>query len=501
MKFKKIIAFICLLAVTALFFCGCQNINTNVNVSIKNGDYADVYVTTGTMSKMLARQTSLVFSDYTEDDDLYGVSVTVNLENVLQDFYGYGATLTHASAYLLEQEGAESVASEVLEELFGENGARMNMIRIPIGASDYVETNGFFTCDDLSDRNGVDPTLAQFSLEHDVHLISVLKKIVAINPDVQIIACPWSAPAWMKNTGSLLGGELIESCYGYYADYLVKFVESYKAEGINISYLSLINEPMIHNIDYPHMTIDEYQALEIGQMVNDRLNAKSLNVKLLGWDHNVNDTAIDYVNAIFEEEDTRDVFAGVAFHGYSDVNLATVAEGTDYVKENFSDKLVFLTEITEHSGSNDFANNLAYAARYTTLEPLNHGLNASLFWNYVLRSDGSPTPVSHGNECYGVLDLDCQDGEFYYSKRSGYYAMAHVSKFAYAINGVYPKVLESVSSNDSQIQAVALYRADGAIVISAVNISDQLSETVHFVINGKKVSFELQPQSVVTVVC
>lgn len=493
-KLAIILTLITVVAFCSTIFVSCDS-NENF-VEPNKVDYADIFVTTGDMTKLLTQEASVQFLEYTKDDKISGVTVTVNENKSLQSLYGYGASLTHSSAYLLEQEGAENIATQVLEELFGESGARFSLVRIPIGASDYIEGDNFFTCDDLCD-NSVDINLEHFTLENDIHLISVLKKIIAINKNIQIIACPWSAPAWMKNNGSLIGGELKEEYYSTYADYLVKFIESYKEEGIDISYLSLVNEPMVRDIKYPHMCINEHQALEIGQMVNERLEGKSSKVKLLGWEHNVEKRAFDFIDTLFGEEN-NDIFAGVAYHGYSDVNKASVSDGADYVREYYSDKLVFLTEITEHSGSTNFANNLTYASRYTTLDPLNYGLNGAMFWNYVLRSDGSPTLVDHGGDCYGLIDLDYNDSVFSYSKRSAYYAMAHISKFAYEIDGVYPRVLETYTTDGYKIVACSLHRADGAIIACASNISD-LSENVHFVVNGKKVTVNIPPKSVVTV--
>lgn len=495
MKIKKYIALfsvVCMMAGMCLGLVGCEK---------GLPEYVDVYVTTGTMSKLLAQQTSLKFTVYGDDQQMSGVSLTVNKDKKGQEFYGYGAALTHSSAALLMQDGAQATTDEMLQELYGEDGARLSLVRIPIGASDYIEGDTFFTCDDLEDNNDTDMDLEHFTIEKDANIIAVLKKILAINPDVTILACPWSAPAWMKDVKSLEGGTLKEEYYEVYADYLVKFVESYKAEGIEIDFLSLVNEPLITNCGYPHMLIDELQAVEIAKLLNQKFSAKKLSVSLLGWDHNVDDMAYSYLDTIFGDKENAKLFAGAALHGYGNMDEYTVSDGMQYIKESFQDKLAFMTEITEHTGSNDFASNLSFAARYMTVDPVNHGMSGMLFWNLTLRSDGSPTPVKHGNECYGVMDMDESNGEFSYYKRSAYYAMAHTSKFAYAIDGKLPVALDVTSSNDSQILASALYRADGTIVVTAVNVSDQLPETVHLVIDGQCVSIELMPQSIVTFVC
>lgn len=490
LKHKTLIVLtMCAILLLSTLLCGCD---------AGSRKYADVYVTTGTMSKLLARQTSLEFSKYTEDDEYDGTSIIVDAKTQKQEFYGYGATLTHSSAYLLMQDGAQTVADEILQELFGENGARLNLVRIPVGASDYIEGDKFFTCCDIDDTYGEDLMLENFSIDHDTNIIAVLKKIKQINPNVMIFACPWSAPAWMKANHSLtLKGALNPDYYEVYGDYLAKFVQAYQNEGITIDYLSLVNEPFVGNVGYPCMEIDEVEAITVSRIVKQKL-ANYPNVKLLGYEHNAGDSAIDYVDTVFE----TNYFDGVAFHGYTSVEIATVSEASQYVTENYSGKQVFMTEVTEHSGSNDFASNLSYAAHYTTVDPLNYGLNGSMFWNLVLRSDGTPTPAYHNTACYGVIDFDCdENGNYTYFKRSAWYAMAHVGKFAYQIDGKYPVALGVESSNDTFILASALYRADGAIVVTAVNVNDQLSETVHVVIGGNKVTIEIQPQSVVTFVC
>lgn len=67
-----------------------------------------------------------------------------------------------------------------------------------MGASDYVATDHYYTfCDEPS------PTLAGFSIERDRQFtIPVLKDALAIQPKLQLIVTPWSAPGWMKTNGS-----------------------------------------------------------------------------------------------------------------------------------------------------------------------------------------------------------------------------------------------------------------------------------------------------------
>ena len=462
-----------------------------------NNSYAQVYVTTGTMSKLMMRDTTLEFADY--DDSSYNTMINVDLEGTHQNFYGYGASLTHSSAYLLMQEGAEDVRREMLNELFGPDGARFNFVRIPIGSSDYIEGDKFFTCCDLTGGAIEDLGLISFNLSHDANLIAVLKEIVAINPNINILAVPWSAPAWMKTSGTLLGGSVEEKYEDVFADYLVKFVKEYKKQGITVTHLSLVNEPFVPILKYPTMQMDGLQAASIVKKLGPKLEKLDHDVKIVGWDHNINNVG-SYLEELYEDEEASKYVAGAGFHGYDGDYTDAFLEDGLCLPEIYPDKEIYLTEITEHSGSNDFARNLSYAAQQVTIAPLNLGSNGAMFWNYVLRSDGTPTPVGHGNACYGVMDMNLIDGDYVYNKSSAYYSMAHVSRFAYPVNGVDAKALRVESSNDSEIIACALYRADGAIIVTACNILDSYPVTADIVIGDKSVTYTIQPQSVVTFV-
>ena len=64
-----------------------------------------------------------------------------------------------------------------------------------------------FTYDDVPPGEQ-DPTLAQFSLGPDrADVIPVLKQILAINPKINLLASPWTAPSWMKTNGLPQGRE------------------------------------------------------------------------------------------------------------------------------------------------------------------------------------------------------------------------------------------------------------------------------------------------------
>ena len=153
--------------------------------------------------------------DYTTDitDMVVRIDPTVKYQTI----DGFGGTLTGSSAYLLKQMSAEKRA-EVLKDLFDtKEGAGLESIRIAIGASDF-SMDLYTYCDKQGIENFAIPDIDKRDL------IPVLKEILAINPNIKLIASPWSPPAWMKSSGKLNLGTLkgVE-VYDDYATYFFNF--------------------------------------------------------------------------------------------------------------------------------------------------------------------------------------------------------------------------------------------------------------------------------------
>lgn len=182
---------------------------------------------------------------------------------------------------------------EILHLCFSESadwlakgGAAMNMIRIPIGAADF----GFveYTYDDSTDGTA-DVNLTQFNIDKSPKRWQTIQDIQKINPNLRVMATPWSQPAWMKGSnGTLHGGSVLERFEEPFADYLVRFVrELDMKKGIKIDTLSLQNEPMYDGANYPCTKMPAYQQARIGPMVRKKLDAASYKqVGILAYDHN-----------------------------------------------------------------------------------------------------------------------------------------------------------------------------------------------------------------------
>src|SRR3546814_10902469 len=68
--------------------------------------------------------------------------------------------------------------------------------------------------------------LAHFSVAHNqADVIPVMQQALAINPQLRVIASPWSPPAWMKSSNSLrseerrVGKACVSTCRSRWSPY------------------------------------------------------------------------------------------------------------------------------------------------------------------------------------------------------------------------------------------------------------------------------------------
>src|ERR1043166_6227722 len=102
-----------------------------------------------------------------------------------------------------------------------------------------------------------DSALARFSIDSNrAYVLPVVQRALAINPQLKIMASPWSPPGWMKTTGSLIQGTLRPEAYAPLADYFRRSIEAYRAAGVPIYAITRQKEPHYEPADYPGMLLD-----------------------------------------------------------------------------------------------------------------------------------------------------------------------------------------------------------------------------------------------------
>ncbi|MFC5032886.1 glucan endo-1,6-beta-glucosidase [Streptomyces sp. So13.3] len=400
-------------------------------------------------------------------------TITVDPSQTYQSVDGFGASITDASATLLSALPS-SQRDSVMASIFSpSSGIGMSMLRQPLGASDFV--NGpFYTYDDMP-AGQTDPTLAHFSIAHDqAQIIPLLKQAISLNPKLKVVVAPWGAPAWMKDSNSIVGGHILPQYYQAYATYLFKSVQAYEAAGVPVYAMSVENEPQNRiPLGYPATNVPVAAETAIINSLGPQLQAGGLgNVKIMAFDHNwaehPNDTAaavklgeapeLNYASDILNSS-AAPYIAGAAFHCYyGDAGAQTA------IHNQFPNKDVWFTEC---SGSHDagqplsqyFADTLNWQANNVTIPAMQNWSKSVLLWNLALDSNGSPHNEGCGT-CTGTIAIDGTNVTY----NAEYYLTGHLSKF------VQPGAVHIGSNNAGDLHNVAFKNPDGTIALVVNNI-------------------------------
>src|SRR5580700_171431 len=163
-------------------------------------------------------------------------TIVLNPDKKFQQILGFGAAFTDAACFMFNRLAAEKRA-ELFHELFHRSEMDLNVCRTCIGASDYSTKVYSF------DEGDPDPELKRFSIEHDrEYILPMLREARTSNPDLFLFSSPWSPPGWMKSGGSMLGGAMRQRYLSAYAQYFVKFLEAYAADGVPVQAVTVQNE-------------------------------------------------------------------------------------------------------------------------------------------------------------------------------------------------------------------------------------------------------------------
>jgi glucosylceramidase len=163
-------------------------------------------------------------------------AIVLDPSRTYQEMLGFGGALTDASAYMINQLDA-AAREKFLHELYHPSELGLEVTRICVGSSDYAASMYSY------DEGDPDPELQRFSIDHDKqYILPQLRIARKHNPDLYVLASPWSPPGRMKANGSMLGGSLKPRSFPAYAKYLMKFLQSYQAEGVPVDAITPQNE-------------------------------------------------------------------------------------------------------------------------------------------------------------------------------------------------------------------------------------------------------------------
>ena len=379
-----------------------------------------------------------------------GVMVEVDEATTLQTIDGFGYTLTGGSASLINGMGA-SEKSKLLSELFGtgENSIKLSYLRLSIGASDL--SADVFSYNDLA-AGETDVNLTKFSLSKDtVHLVPLLKEILAINPNIKLMGSPWSAPVWMKSNRSSIGGNLLPAHYHSYAQYFVKYIQAMKAKGITMDAVTIQNEPQ-HGGNNPSMVMSAAEQADfIKNHLGPAFRAAAITTKIIIWDHNCDNP--NYPITILNDAAAKAFINGSAFHLYAG-SITALSQ----VHDAHPDKDLYFTEQWTSSTGN-FGSDLMWHMQNVMIGSMRNWSKVALEWNLANNAFFGPHTPGGCTQCKGALTIQGSA----YTKNVSYYIIGQMSKFVPTAS----KVIKSVSPGN--VNQVAFKTPDGKRVLVVMN--------------------------------
>jgi glucosylceramidase len=408
-------------------------------------------------------------------------AVVVDPTLTYQTMQGFGGAITDSSASVLY--GLPTVQrAAVMASLFDpRTGDGLDYLRQPIGASDFV-TTAPYTYDDVP-AGQTDYGMQHFSIAHDqAQILPLLRQAKALNPRLQIIASPWSPPAWMKTTGTLIGGRLIDDprVYHSYALYLLKFIEAYRASGVNVNAITVQNEPQNRSPSgYPGTDMPSVQEDAVIEDLGPMLQAAHLKTQIFAYDHNwqehPNDVAStppdelgdlnDYPQKVLDSPAAKWI-SGIAFHCYYGDPSAMTAFHNQYPKLQ-----IFMDECSGSQSADPadtFSDTLKWQSRNLEIGSTRNWSGTVINWNLALNPAGGPHVGGCGT-CTGILTVGPGDTV---TPDAEYYALGQLSRF------VQPGAVRIASTSfgttgwNGEVMDVAFRNPDGSTVLVAHNEND-----------------------------
>ena len=427
-----------------------------------NGKTVIVYTSADSTNLRITNTDNLKFSILKQPVETQ-TCVFVDPNKTFQTFLGIGGAITDASAEVFAKLSKEK-QQEFLNAYYSKDkGIGYSLIRTNIHSCDFSSDMYTYVAEG-------DKELNTFSIEHDKKFkIPLIKKATeTAGGKMTLYASPWSPPAFMKDTKDMLkGGKLLPEFYQSWANYYVKFINSYQKEGIPVWGLTVQNEPMaVQKWESCIYTAEEERDF-LKNYLGPTLSKAGLgDKKITVWDHN-RDLMTQRATTILDDPEANKYVWGVGFHWYESWSGGdSMFENVGAVKEMYPNKNLLFTEgCVEKFDANKYQlwkNGERYGK--SMINDFNNGTVGWTDWNILLDEKGGPNHV--GNFCFAPIHADTKTGELIYTP--SYYFIGHFSKFI----GKDAKRISSVSSR-SQLISTSFLNLDGKVITIVINLSNK----------------------------
>ena len=452
-----------LLSIVALFLVGLS-LSAQVYFEEENGIKFSVFQTTEHSIFKQVRTPSFTKNNYS--DIKY---IDLDQSEASHDYFGCGVSLTDASCWILSQMPSIH-RRRLLKDIFTKDGLNLSMVRLNCGSSDYA--TALYNYNDVAG----DVNMKHFSVKRDeAYMIPIIKQACSYQPDMYVYSAVWSEPGWMKDSGSMCGGHLLDEYLQAYANYMAAYIKAYKEKGIEIHAMSTHNEP---NTDQdggcPATLISPSQEIElIGKCFPEAFRNASLDTKIWAWDHSW--SGWNRVLKVLENEDVRKYVDAVAWHPYSGE-----APMMRNITNAFPDITMHLTERGPSLPMKDIQTPKWFAD--LMFDSLNYGCSSYSAWNLALDPDGLPNVGKFA--CGGLVQVDLSTFEVTPSHQ--YTVFKHFTP--YVQRGA--KILKYERQADD-IASISFVNPDGTYVICLAVDKKQERQRIQIKYKGQYLALPL----------
>jgi glucosylceramidase len=416
------------------------------------------------------------------------ICVFLDPSHQFQQIIGFGGALTDASAETLAKL-PENLQDSVINAYYDPNeGIGYNFGRTNIGSCDFSSASYMYVAEN-------DTTLSSFSVAHDQKFkIPLIKRAMAkVGKDFNLFASPWTPPAWMKDNHNILhGGHLLTKYYGLWADYLIKFIQAYHKEGIDLWGISVQNEPMANQTWESCIYTAEQERDFIKNGLGPALHKNGYqDIKLIAWDHN-RDLLPQRASVLLNDPEAAKYIWGLGLHWYETWSgTKPLYENVQKVQAAFPNTHLLFTEGCQEKFDYSKINDWALGERYADniLHDLNNGITAYCDWNILLDQTGGPNHV--GNFCFAPIIANIPQKELHFT--NAFWYIGQFSKFIH-------KGARRISSttNRSDLQVSSFINPDGTLASVVFNQTDK-DISFHFWLNGQWAAAKARAHSLSTV--
>lgn len=441
------------------------------------------------------------------------VSITLKPEQKLQTITGFGGAFTEASAHLLNKLSKEN-RKKIIDAYFSKEGAHYSLTRTHMNSCDFSLSNYSYT-----PVEG-DASLEHFNIEEDKDdLIPFIKDAMAVSTDgFKIFGSPWTAAPWMKDNNHWVGGKLLPEYYDTWALFFSKYVDAYKAEGIDIWGFTVENEPLGNGNNWESM---HYTPEEMTNFVQNYLGPKletdgKGDLKILGYDQN-REHLKEWIDAQYKNDETSKYFAGTAIHWYAST-FHYFPEELQYAHNKAPEKLIIQSEACIDAEVPVWNDDAWYWKKEATdwgwdwapeedkhMHPkyapvnryardiigcLNNWVNGWVDWNMVLDRQGGPNWFK--NWCVAPIIVDPEADEVYFTPL--YHIMAHFSKY------IRPEAnVILLDNSDDSLMATAAINPDESTVVILFN-QHNTPKTINLSLGERHAEISIDAHAIQTIV-